>query len=99
MAFQSLVGGSDCGPSNPLNSLLKHQNNDSSLHSSTFASQGGPGPSLRSRQGTPGPSHQEADRFFQGGPGGGSNFGMEGLRRELEGVGRDGALKGDRGAC
>lgn len=104
MAFQSMVSGAECSTgASPLASLMKQQNNDNSLHQSSFQQQGGSTQSIRTRNGTPMGQNEEAERFFQmnnGGGGGGSgqaNYSMEAMRRELENTQRDGALKGDRG--
>lgn len=94
------MSGSECSTSaNPLNTLLKQQNQDRSMHQSGFSQQSGPS-SQSIRTHTPnGQRAEEADRFFQqqGGPAFGN---MDGLRRELESVSRgspQSAMKGDRG--
>lgn len=103
MAFQAMMGGSECSTSNnPLNSLLKQQQTDHSLHHnqpSTYNNPQNAGQSMRSM--TPASigqlNGQEAEQFFQQQNGGG--MGMETMRRELENVARgsQGAIKGDRG--
>ncbi|KAK4700255.1 peroxin-5, partial [Phenoliferia sp. Uapishka_3] len=105
MAFQSMMNGSECGPSNPLSSLLKQQATDTSHHSTQFnPSHPSNLQSMRTIQGSS-LQHEEAERFFQaqqlgtGASGGGGgqaqgHFAMDGLRRELEGVQRGGGDKG-----
>jgi peroxin-5 len=106
--FQSMMSGAECSTgSTPLASLLKQQNTDHSLHQPGFSGQQvGAGPSFRSSPGLSGRQLEEAERFFQQGSGpvtpknGGSQMGMENLRRELERVARNdnqGSMKGDRG--
>ena len=99
MAFQGMMSGAECSTSSPLQSLLKQQGTDNSLHNSSF-SQSNQGPSLRTRSGMPPQAQEEAERFYaQNGRNNspGPAFEMERLRRELEGVSREGAIKGDRG--
>lgn len=97
MAFQGMMSGAECSTSSPLQSLLKQQSTDNSLHNSSFSHANQPA-SLRTRSGMPPQAQEEAERFYaQNGNNPGPAFEMERLRRELEGVSREGALKGDRG--
>lgn len=103
MAFQSMMNGSECSTgASPLASLLKQQGTDNSLHHSQFQQPGSSGAhSMRQHQG-PQLAHDEAERFFQqqAQQQQGGQFAMEGLRRELESVQREGKgpIIGDRGA-
>lgn len=100
MAFQAMMGGSECSTSNnPLNSLLKQQQTDHSLHHqpSTFNN---PHNATTMRSMTPNLGQlnsQEAEQFFQQQQQQGMGMGMEGMRRELENVANNNAIKGDRG--
>lgn len=91
------MSGAECSTSSPLQSLLKQQGTDNSLHNSSFSQQN-PGPSLRTRSGLPPLAQEEAERFYaQNGNSPAPAFEMERLRQQLEGVSREGAIKGDRG--
>ncbi|GAA5880959.1 hypothetical protein JCM16303_004617, partial [Sporobolomyces ruberrimus] len=105
MAFQAMMGGSECSTSqNPLSTLLKQQQTDRSLHQSgqLHPAQSGHvgGPSMRSSlHNGQLISQDEADRFLQMNPAGasGNSLEMAQMRRELENVAHRGhALKGDR---
>jgi len=95
-----MMGGSECSTSNnPLNSLLKQQQTDHSLHHqpSTFNNSQNAN-SMRSMTPNLGQlNSQEAEQFFQQQQQQGMGMGMEGMRRELENVANNSAIKGDRG--
>ncbi|GAA5913855.1 tetratricopeptide repeat protein [Sporobolomyces salmoneus] len=105
MAFQAMMGGSECSTSNnPLSSLLKQQQTDHSLHQqySSLPGSSHAGGSVRTGGNAPMISPEEADRFLMqqtssNGGGGGNPLEMEAMRRELENVAhRHNPLKGDR---
>ncbi|GAA6019801.1 hypothetical protein JCM11491_000274 [Sporobolomyces phaffii] len=103
MAFQAMMGGSECSTSNnPLASLLKQQQTDHSLHHPQFS---GPplasaaGGSMRTSNNNTPPvlSQEEAERFLHHSAGGANPIEMAAMRRELDNVAhRNGPLKGDR---
>ncbi|CEH16656.1 TPR repeat-containing protein [Ceraceosorus bombacis] len=71
MSFQSLVGGADCGPSNGLQSLMKHSQTDRSLQQGdrTNAPSSLPGASFRQGRQAPGPTGpSDAQAFFGNAP-------------------------------
>lgn len=96
--MQGLMNGSECSTAaSPLASLLKHQNQDQSLHAQSNHSTTSQHHSIRSRSTINQQTNQEADRFFQQQEqplGGGGAFGMDQMRRDLL---QTGPIKGDRG--
>jgi peroxin-5 len=108
MAWQSLVSGAECSTSaNPLGSLLKQSEQDTSLHHDRFDRDipaGGSSSAFRSQQqrpfaGAAGPS-EDAQRFFAAnspaGPSQSDAFAMQQMRRELDSL--EAAGSGDPGS-
>ncbi|KAF8348320.1 hypothetical protein F5887DRAFT_953120 [Amanita rubescens] len=66
MALPMLVGGAECGPSNPLQTLAKRYDQDRGLQQDYFGTNraGSSGASVRSHAAGPSAPDQEAARFF-----------------------------------
>lgn len=83
MAFQAMVNGADCGPSNPLQNLLKHVERDSqSARLDSFAQAGPsrfqqPGLSINNRS-----EAEDVQQFLN--PSSRSPYGMGALMEELD---------------
>lgn len=90
----SFFSGADCGPSNPLNQLLKQTQNDRSLHNGDRFSQGAAPSSAHQanafrQQATGSPANQLDNQFLVGSSGqtrlaNGGNFDFNTVRREME---------------
>lgn len=85
----AVSGGADCGPSNPLQNLLKHSDRDTGVQHDRMGGPSGAGPAsampgMRTA-GPTGPINDEAaERFFAARAAGAGAFEMDTLRRELE---------------
>ncbi|KAF9576067.1 hypothetical protein EC968_000134 [Mortierella alpina] len=92
MAFPGLVsGGAECGPSNPMNGLVKSFSRDRTLHQDRFASSRGAGSSSSGFR-TARPGQQQGDdqfsqEFLQAQQGGSQDFyEFSEMGKELEGI-------------
>lgn len=90
-----LSGGAECGPSNPLNQLMKQAQNDRSLQNGDRFAQGASsssaqqGNAFRQQANRPGTASQMDNNFFMGSAGqpqlsNAGNFDFNAMRREME---------------